>query len=77
MLQPKSLEVYRFLGLLPALEAKSSAQRELRSYDPQDGTKVISTKTMMEEDEPTPAYPYVSTLLHVSFASHAHLTVRR
>jgi hypothetical protein len=57
--QPRSLEVYRFLGLIDDIMAEARPTPPLRLHE--RGTmKVLKEWYMFEKNDPTPDCPYVS-----------------
>ncbi|KII91041.1 hypothetical protein PLICRDRAFT_174374 [Plicaturopsis crispa FD-325 SS-3] len=62
-IQPRSLELYHILGVLPEIVMAAMIPPPMRSYELPEGTKPIETWNLWERHEPTPAYPYPNGLL--------------
>jgi hypothetical protein len=58
--QPRTLEMYKFLGILPEILKASSRLPNLEQWASPQGDEPIFTAAMSETLEDTPARPYVS-----------------
>lgn len=56
------MEVYRYLGLWPAIEKEATSAPRMRMYAPPEGIKPVKTWNLVEYTEPTPANPFVCLL---------------
>ncbi|KAJ7490256.1 FAD binding domain-containing protein [Mycena galericulata] len=60
-IQPRTLELYEFLGVLPEFLKKADTSHPMRRmYALPGGTKVVKELPVAEEAEPTPATPYTN-----------------
>ena len=56
------MEAEHFLGVLDDLQRISTEPPTVITYDAQDPHRVLSRMKMVEEVDPTPACPYVSSV---------------
>jgi hypothetical protein len=75
--QARSLEVYKFLGLLADIKKLARDLEPLRIYAPPDGVKPIKTWNLFEHEEPTPSCPIVSIVSIVLDAARPTLAHRQ
>ncbi|KAJ7580192.1 FAD binding domain-containing protein [Mycena floridula] len=60
--QPRTLELHKFLGTLDEVLKKGAPTSLLWTYDPLDGTKIVKTTQAIPVDEVTPSCPYPNLL---------------
>ena len=58
--QPRTLEIFRFLGMDQDIYCLGRAIPPMRQYKLPGGTEVIQTWNMVEKLEPSPSKPVVS-----------------
>lgn len=63
--QPRSQEVYKFLGLWPDIEKEALPVPPMRLYESPEGSKPLKTWHMFEWSDPTPSMPFVSSTVTV------------
>ena len=59
-LQPRTLELYNYLGVLSDITSKGSLMVPRCVYEMPEGRKPIKIFNMSEYEEPTPSVPFVS-----------------
>lgn len=67
--QPRTLEVFHFLGVLPELRARGAPLKPVVFYKLPGGTEVLETTSLSLAEEDTPTKPFVRhmpSLLHTS-----------
>lgn len=57
--QPRTLEIEHFLGVANDIRNVAGGMPILKFHDPEDPHRVIKSSKMVEEVEPTPAFPVV------------------
>ncbi|EPQ61229.1 monooxygenase [Gloeophyllum trabeum ATCC 11539] len=79
-IQPRSLEVYRFLDVLPDLLWEGTLYPPMRLYKLPGGTEVLREWYMVDPTEPKPGVPYLNGLLlgqdHLEATLRKHLERR-
>ncbi|EED85350.1 hypothetical monooxygenase [Postia placenta Mad-698-R] len=60
-IQPRTLEAYNLLGVLPDIVSRGGDLRPLRFYKLPGGVEPSKTFDMMPIEEPTPSTPYMNT----------------
>jgi 2-polyprenyl-6-methoxyphenol hydroxylase-like FAD-dependent oxidoreductase len=60
LIQPRTLEIYRYLGLLADIEPVAHRFPRMQLYAPPDGLVPLKTWDMSPYSEPTPCRPIVS-----------------
>ncbi|CCM01284.1 uncharacterized protein FIBRA_03333 [Fibroporia radiculosa] len=62
-IQPRTLEVYNFLGVLPDIYARGIPLMQMRTYKLPGGVEPLETFYMVPSEEPTPSVPFMNTWL--------------
>ena len=62
IVQPRTLELYKILGILPDVLAVASAARPIRIYTSPEGPTHVAEAHMSEPLENTPEFPIVGLL---------------
>ncbi|KAL1672846.1 FAD binding domain-containing protein [Schizophyllum commune] len=73
-IQPRTIELYKFLGLLDDVQARSGYPQPLVHYKLPGGTEIEREFAMAERVEPTPDVPYSNALM---LAQDRHETLLR
>ncbi len=78
-IQPRSMELYNYLGVLPDLMEAGQTLKRRCAYEMPGGIKPAKIFDLIPYAEPTPAIPYVSTdvALSLCFGATAVLMLRR
>jgi 2-polyprenyl-6-methoxyphenol hydroxylase-like FAD-dependent oxidoreductase len=61
--QPRAIELYQFLGILPDIQALTRPPKPMRFYAPPEGVKPLKTWYLCPYTEPTPSHPFVSGIV--------------
>jgi len=59
-IQPRTLEVYNLLGVLPDVFKKGRSMAAIRFYKLPGGTELLDKFDMMRPEDPTPSIPYIN-----------------
>ncbi|KAI5120901.1 hypothetical protein M0805_003001 [Coniferiporia weirii] len=57
VIMPRVMEIYHFLGVFEDIKSAGSRWPYIQFFDPEDPYHVKSSEIMLEEVEPTPAFP--------------------
>ena len=61
-IQPRTLELYGFLGVLPDILANGQPNKKRATYKMPEGKDIVHVQDMTPYVAPTPGVPYVSAM---------------
>ncbi len=59
--QPRTLEIYNYLGALDDIVSEGQPMKPMAVYKPPEGTEILKYLTLMDTFPSTPSVPFVST----------------